>query len=53
MENLSLADDKIDLEAVTKPFKIENKETFVLYLKDIWIVNTSLNIIGSFPEELM
>lgn len=52
MENLALTEDKIDLEAVTKPFKIENKETFVLYLKDIWIVNILLNIIGPFPKEL-
>ena len=53
MENTNVIGDKIDLESITRSFKIENKEIFALYLKDIWIVKTNnkLSIIGFISKK--
>lgn len=53
MEKTNVIGDKINLESITRSFKIENKEIFALYLKDIWIVNNNntSSIIGFISKK--
>jgi hypothetical protein len=43
MKNLTVSVDKIDVEELTKDYKVTNADTFAVYLKEVWRVITNIN----------
>lgn len=52
MDRNSSNEEQIDLEKLTKNFKVPDKETFVSYLKEIWVVRKRiLSLLGFIPKK--